>query len=471
MFFDMLCSVFFTCRWQVCEPNQPTWPLPWELLVLVLQHIDLPARLSTAAVSTAWHTAALAATHTIQYRSSSKETTAVLQAWLATHGRSVQAVQLSAAYHCEGDLQLRFWDCPRLQALALSHMNLIHLCDDHPGSTSSSRSSSSDSIDSSSAVGNGAITDSTVVAAAGAGPPALRSKRRNQSIQQGVCNGFAAFSSLTSLALQYCCLSSLAGLAAAPGLTHLRLEKPQPPGFSAAAAAYTLDAAALAPLQRLTSLQVIRGSYRDLISTVCSFVRLQDLQLLRCRDTTVASEGFEPGYLWQKLMGLTSLLVEAVPGLPLRCVSWSPHSGSGSSSSSSPLPLQQLLRLEVTAAVEFDPVLLSAATALQHLQLTSTPLTGGAIGTAALLAALGHITGLQHLNLRGTLQHVAPAAAAGYLQESAAGSLGVHPPAMAAAATGVDAVGLMTVAAVREVWGSSICSTDSEQHSAALGLV
>lgn len=93
--------------------------------------MDLPTRLSLSTVSTTWRTAALAATHTVQHRSSSKANTGVLQAWLATRGRSVQAVQLSVAYHSEEDIQLHQWDCPRLQTLSLSHMNLSHL-DDSP---------------------------------------------------------------------------------------------------------------------------------------------------------------------------------------------------------------------------------------------------------------------------------------------------------------------------------------------------
>jgi hypothetical protein len=317
-------------------------------------------------------------------------------------------VHLAAAYHSNGEeLQLGVWDCPRVLAVNLSHFTLTHVKDSLTRSTSSSSSSSSSSH-----------------------------PVNKNSIQQDF--GFAVFQNLTSLTLQYCCMNSLVSLAAVTGLSHLQLEKPQPPGFSpAAAAAYVLDAAPLARLQYLSSLQIIKGGYRGLLMAACQLTNLQDLQLIRCKDTGIA--GFDAGQLWQQLLGLTSLQIETVPGLLLL-------STTTSSSRGTVQPLQQLQRLEVVTAAGFDSLLLSSAKQLQHLHLTSTPLLGNSAGTATLLTVLSQITGLTYLNLRGTLQHVA--AGVPYVVPAADYSVVAAAVAAAAAGGGGDGAGAGGTAAV-----------------------
>lgn len=101
----------------------------------------------------------------------------------------------------------------------------------------------------------------------------------------------AAFQHLTSLALTYCCISRLDGLAAVTGLRHLRLERLQQPAQNrnlfytlSLTPGYTLDAGPLASLQQLTSLQITKGRFRDLMQTTRQLTKLQILRLVRCGD-------------------------------------------------------------------------------------------------------------------------------------------------------------------------------------------
>lgn len=355
-------------------PPPPPFHLPLELLVCILECIDLTDRLvNCARVSTAWHSAAVAATRHIRHRSNSKSTTARLQAWLAVHATHLTAMQLSATYHTTAlELLPQHWACRNLRELDLSHITLI----------SSSLS----------------------------------------SMSKHSFGGSIFIKQLTSLSLQYCCLDSLESLAAISGLHRLRLEKPQPATYTRAAASYTLDAAALAALQQLTSLQVIKGNYKKLLISISHLTAVRELQLLRCKDTAVAAVSY--GRLWHQLQHVTALKIEAVPGLALHSGSNSSSSSDGEgndSSSSWRAPLQQLLRLEVWSGAWFDPKLLAAAKRLQHLHLTSTPVAGGSQGTADLLCVLGQMKNLENLNLQGTLQHVA--AASGYAALTASSKL------------------------------------------------
>lgn len=67
-------QLFMNCPYVCCAVQDLDLPppshLPWDVLVLILQHVDLPQRLSSGAtVNSAWHAATLAATHTILHRS------------------------------------------------------------------------------------------------------------------------------------------------------------------------------------------------------------------------------------------------------------------------------------------------------------------------------------------------------------------------------------------------------------------
>lgn len=245
------------------------------------------------------------------------------------------------------------------------------------------------------------------------------------------------------------------GLAAVTGLRHLHLERLQQPAQNrdlfytlSLTPSYTLDAAPLASLQKLTSLQITKGRFRDLLQTTRQLTKLQALRLVRCRDAEAVAAGVsDSAQLWQQLLGLTHLQVESVPGLML-------SAGGGSSSSSSirpaARPLQQLQRLELRPADGLDPLLLSAASGLQHVSITSTPLMGGSAGTSALLSVLNLVgRNLTYLNLCGTLKHVAAevlpyvAAPAAVVQIPAAGWVAA---AAAAGGGGGDARGTATAA-------------------------